>query len=85
MTEPSLAGGGGAGAAAGLEADVGASAEADLDKAASWTAVSINGERFITKRNGERAYEKPLISYTATDPFTGEVGKGLFKKKLNSR
>ncbi|XP_039272076.2 sperm-associated antigen 17-like [Styela clava] len=79
-TDPSVAGtdtGGGAGgtltAAAGLEADAGATAEADLEKAASWHTVCMNGERYVTKPNGEKVNKEPLFCYSATDPVTGEV------------
>lgn len=78
-TEPSLAGtaaGGGAGgltAAAGLEADAGASAEADLEKASSWHTIRMDGESFVTKPSGETVVKDRLLCYMATDPVTGEV------------
>lgn len=79
-TDPSVAGtdtGAGAGgtltAAAGLEADAGASAEADLERATSWHTICMNGDRYVTKPNGERVDKDPLFCYSATDPVTGEV------------
>lgn len=60
-------------AAAGLEADAGASAEADLEKAASWHTVTMEGESFLHKPNGQKVMKDHLLCYVATDPVTNEV------------